>query len=241
MSHGQLPCVYTEEDPKGYLESYVLTYLEKEVQQEGFTRNLGAFSRFLEAASFSQGSALNISSVAADCSVERKVVENYFTILEDLLIAYRIPVFTKKAKRRLAAHPKFYFFDVGLYRTLRPAGPLDMPEEIGGHAFETLFLQELWAINAYLRLGYNIFYWLTSNNIEVDFVLYGDKGIKAFEIKRTGKISSSMLKGLKAFGKDYPGAKMYFIYGGERVLREGDIEILPIKDALKDLSEILSH
>jgi predicted AAA+ superfamily ATPase len=241
LSYGQLPCVYTEENPKAYLESYVKTYLEEEIRQEGFTRNLGAFSRFLEAASFSQGSVLNISSVARDCSVERKVVENYFTILEDLLIAYRIPVFAKRAKRRLVAHPKFYFFDVGVYHALRPAGPLDMPEEIGGHAFETLFLQELQAINTYLRLGYNIFYWMTSNNMEVDFVLYGDKGIKAFEIKRTGKISSSMLKGLKAFQRDYPRARMYFIYGGERVLREGDIEILPIRNALKDLSEILSH
>lgn len=241
LSYGQLPCVYTEKDPKAYLESYVKTYLEEEIQQEGFTRNLGAFSRFLEAASFSQGAVLNISSVARDCSVERKVVENYFTILEDLLIAYRIPVFAKRAKRRLVAHPKFYFFDVGLYRALRPTGPLDIPEEIGGHAFETLFLQELEAINKYLRLGYNIFYWMTSNNMEVDFVLYGEKGIKAFEIKRTGKISSSMLKGLKAFQKDYPSARMYFIYGGERVLREGDIEILPLRNALKELSEILSH
>jgi predicted AAA+ superfamily ATPase len=241
LAYGQLPCVYTEKDAKAYLESYVKTYLEEEVQQEGFTRNLGAFSRFLESASFSQGSVLNISSVAQDCSVERKVVENYFTILEDLLIAYRIPVFSKRAKRRLVAHPKFYFFDVGLYRTLRPKGPLDIPEEIGGHAFESLFLQEAVAINSYFRLGYNIFYWKTSNNIEVDFVLYGDKGIKAFEIKRTGKIFSSMLRGLKAFQKDYPSAKMYFIYGGERYLREGDIEILPIRNTLKELPKILSH
>ena len=241
LNYGQLPCVYTEENPKAYLESYVKTYLEEEIQQEGLTRNLGAFSRFLEAASFSQGSVLNISSVARDCSVERKVVESFFSILEDLLIAYRIPVFTKRAKRRMASHPKFYFFDVGLYRTLRPAGPLDMPEEIAGHAIETLFLQELTAINAYLKSGYSIFYWMTSNNTEVDFVLYGNKGILAFEIKRTAKVSSSMLKGLKAFQKDYPKAQTYFIYGGERILREGNIEILPIKDTLKKLPEILSR
>lgn len=241
LAYGQLPCVYTEENPKAYLESYVKTYLEEEVQQEGFTRNLSAFSRFLETASFSQGGVLNISSVARDCSVERKVVENYFTILEDLLIAYRIPIFSKRAKRRLVSHPKFYFFDVGLYRALRPVGPLDMPEEAGGHAVETLFLQELIAINAYLALGYNIFYWMTSNNIEVDFVLYGDKGIRAFELKRTGKVSSSMMRGLKAFLKDYPKAKTYFIYGGERRLHDGDTEIIPIKDALKELPKILSH
>lgn len=239
LTYGQLPCVYTETNPKGYLESYVKTYLEEEIQQEGLTRNLGAFSRFLEAASFSQGSILNISSIARDCAIERKVVENYFSILEDLLIAYKIPVFTKRAKRRIISHPKFYFFDAGVYKTLRPMGPLDMPEEAQGAAFETLLFQELYAVNAYLDLGYKIFYWRTSNNIEVDFVLYGPKGIKAFEVKRTGRISSAMLKGLKFFLKDYPSAKAFFLYGGERRLREKDIEIIPIKDALKDLPAIL--
>ena len=114
LKFGQLPSVYAEKDPKKYLESYVKMYLEQEIRQEGLTRNLGAFSRFLEAASFSQGSILNISSVARECAVERKVVESYFMILEDLLIGYRLPVFAKKAKRRVASHPKFYFFDVGV-------------------------------------------------------------------------------------------------------------------------------
>jgi len=107
LKYGQLPSVYTETDPKKYLEAYVKTYLEEEIRQEGLTRNLSAFARFLEAASFSQGSVLNISSVSRECHVERKVVESYFSILEDLLVAYRIPVFSKKAKRRLITHPKF--------------------------------------------------------------------------------------------------------------------------------------
>ena len=153
LAFGQLPSAYIESDPKKYLESYVTTYLEEEIQQEGLTRNLAAFSRFLEAASFSQGSVLNISNVANECGVERKVVEHYFAILEDLLIAYRIPIFSKRAKRRMAAHPKFYFFDAGVYRTLRPNGPLDMPEQIEGASLETLFLQELMAVNDALELG----------------------------------------------------------------------------------------
>ena len=240
LKFGQLPCVYTESGPKSYLESYVKTYLEEEVRQEGLTRNLGAFSRFLEAASFSQGSILNISSVSRECAIERKVVENYFAILEDLLIAYRLPVFTKKAKRRLAAHPKFYFFDLGVYRTLRPMGPLDMPEEVEGIAFETLFFQELLAINDALNLGYTISYWRTSNNVEVDFVLYGNRGIRAFEVKRTGKVFKPMLSGLKAFLQDYPMAKAYFIYGGKRYLRQEAVEVVPIEDVLKKLPAILS-
>ena len=240
LKYGGLPSVYAEKDPKKYLESYVKTYLEEEIQQEGLTRNLGAFSRFLEAASFSQGSVLNISKVAQDCAVERKIVENYFTILEDLLIGYRITVFAKRTKRRLAAHPKFYYFDTGLYRTLRPMGPLDMPEEAEGHAIETLLFQELFAVNDYLNLGYKVYYWRTSNNMEVDFVLYGEKGIRAFEIKRTRKLNSAMFRGLRAFLKDYPSAKAYFIYGGDRQEREGDIEILPMANSLKNLSSLLS-
>ncbi len=239
LGFGQLPSACIESDPKKYLESYVKTYLEEEIRQEGLTRNLAAFSRFLEAASYSQGSVLNISNVASECGVERKVVEHYFSILEELLIAYRIPVFTKRAKRRMAAHPKFYFFDVGVYRTLRPKGPLDMPEQIEGVAFETLLFQELLAVNDALGLGYTISYWRTAHNTEVDFVLYGDRGIRAFEIKRTGRVTKPMTNALAAFSKAYPMSKAYFIYGGKRIMREGAIDILPITNALQMLPDIL--
>jgi predicted AAA+ superfamily ATPase len=240
LNYGGLPSVYAGNEAKKYLASYVKTYLQEEIQFEGLTRNLGAFSRFLEAASFSQGSVLNISAVARDCAVERKVVESYFSILEDLLIAYRIPVFSERAKRRMIAHPKFYFFDAGVYRTLRPMGPLDRPEEVDGIAYETLVFQELNAINSYLESGYKIFYWRTADDMEVDFVLYGGKGILAIEVKRTAKVSREMTRGLRAFLKAYPMAKAYLIYGGERRLREDNIEIIPIKEFLLSLTTMLS-
>ena len=236
---GQLPSVYGTADPKKYLESYVKTYLEEEIQQEGLTRNLGAFTRFLETASFSQGSILNISEVAREAAIERKVVENYFSILEDLLIGYRLPVFSKRAKRRLMVHPKFYFFDIGVYRTLRPMGPLDMPEMVEGVAFETLLFQELLAVNDYQNLVYKLFYYRTADGLEVDFILYGKRGIKAFEIKRTGKAHKAMLKALKLFLTDYPSSQGFFVYGGKRTMREGEIEILPLEKTLKELPKIL--
>lgn len=240
LQYGQLPCAYTEKDPKRYLESYVQTYLKEEIQQEGLTRNLSAFTRFLEAASFSQGSVLNISSIARECAVERKVVDNYFSILEDLLIARRLPVFTKRAKRKLASHSKFYFFDVGVFKTLRPMGPLDTPEEAQGAALETLVLQEMLAMNEYLGAGYGIYYWRTSNDIEVDFVMYGEMGLKAFEVKRTGRVQSSMLNGLKKFAADYTMAKCYFLYGGDRRMSDEGVEIWPVTDFLVHLPEIMT-
>src|SRR5207237_127475 len=110
LRYGQLPNAYVDADPRAFLAAYAKTYLREEVLQEGLTRNLGAFARFLESISFSQAMLLNISAVAADCHVDRKVVEDYVTILEDLLIAVRIPSFQRRAKRRVTAHPKFYFF-----------------------------------------------------------------------------------------------------------------------------------
>jgi len=214
--------------------------LVEEVRQEGLTRNLGAFARFLEAASFSQGAILNVSEVARECAVERKVVEGYFGILEDLLIGYRLPVFSKRAKRRLVAHPKLYFFDAGVFRTVRPRGPLDRPEEIDGAACETLLFQELLAVNDALDLGYKIFYWRSAAQQEVDFVLYGARGLFAFEIKRTARVSNIHLRGLRAFLKDYPTAKAYFLFGGRRRSREGPIDCLPIEAALRGLPKILS-
>lgn len=239
LEFGQLPSILSEEDPKRYLQSYVATYLKEEVQQEGLTRNLGAFSRLLEAATFSQGRVLNISTVARDCFVERKVVENYFSILEDLLLATRVPVFTKKAKRRVIAHPKFYFFDAGVYRALRPVGPLDGGGEILGSALETLVFQEIRAINSYLSLDYTIYYWRTSTGDEVDFILYGEKGIKAFEVKASDRIRPGDVDSLKEFVGDYPMAKGYLLYGGSKKTSDGNIQILPIQDALMSLDEIL--
>ena len=78
LKFGQLPCAYTENNPKKYLESYVKTYLEEEIREEGLTRNLSAFARFLESASFSQGSILNISSVARDCGSGAKSSRKLF-------------------------------------------------------------------------------------------------------------------------------------------------------------------
>ena len=186
LNFGMLPTLYDKNkklDPDDYLKTYVDTYLREEIQAEGLTRNLGGFAKFLEVASFSQAETVNMSEIARESSNTRKMVENYFSILEDLLIAFFIPVFTKKAKRKLVAHKKFFFFDVGVYRTLRPKGFLDSTENVWGASLETLVVQELRAINFYKKLNYEIYFWRSQNGDEVDFVLYGEKELIAIEVK----------------------------------------------------------
>lgn len=240
IEFGGLPAVFATQDKKNYLKSYIQTYLQQEIIQEGISRNVGSFARFLETASFSQGSVLNMTEVGREASVGRKVVEDYFCALEDLMLGVRLPVFSKKAKRRLIKHNKFYFFDVGVYQTIRPTGPLDQPEMVGGVALESLFFQNLQAINDYLDLGYKLYYYRTATGVEVDFIAYGAKGIKAFEIKSKKTISQSDVSGLVAFLKDYPMAKCSMIYGGSERRYVGNITIIPFVEALKDLPNLLS-
>ncbi|MEI6148062.1 MAG: ATP-binding protein [bacterium] len=241
IHYGQLPAAVQSASPHDYLKSYVQTYLREEVQQEGLTRNLGAFARFLETASFSQGSPVNVSEISRDAGIDRKGVDNYFGILEDLMIGSRLPVFSKRAKRRLVAHPKFYFFDAGVYRAIRPMGPLDTPEEAGGAGLETLLFQELRAINEGLGLEYELFYWRTSDGTEVDFVLYGPRGLLAFEIKRSSRYGRADLTGLRALKSDYPMTQCHLLYGGEHQREEAGIRILPLQQGFMQLAQILKE
>jgi predicted AAA+ superfamily ATPase len=236
---GCLPFACTDPAPEDYLRSYVTTYLREEVQQEGLTRNLAAFARFLEAASFSQGSVLNMAAVARESAVGRKVVEDYFSVLDDLLIGVRLPIFTRRAKRRLVAHPKFYLFDAGVFQAVRPRGPLDAADEIRGAALETLFLQQLRAVNDYLGLGYSLHYWRTALGDEVDFVLYGARGLVAFEVKATPRVRPEDLRGLRRLREDYPQAKAFFVYTGSRRWHERGIEVVPAHDALRTLADLV--
>lgn len=232
IHYGSLPSIFSEKDPQEYLFSYVHTYLQEEILQEGLTRNLAAFTRFLEVASFSVGSTINATSIAQEVMVDRKVIENYFSIVEDLLLGIKLPAFTKRAKRRMFQKPKFYFFDTGVYRNLRQTGPLDTDQEIGGPALENLFFQNLRSINDSLHLGYRFYYYKTVNGTEVDFIAYGPNGFHAFEIKSSRNLISKHFRGLKAFSKVYPEAKLHLFYLGKQKMYKDNITVHPFETDL---------
>ena len=232
---GTVPTVFSSQDPESALAAYAALYVEQEVRAEGLARDVGSFSRFLEAAAFSHGATLNVSAVARECETNRTTVAGYLELLEDLLLAFRLPVFTRRAKRRLAAHPKFFYFDCGVFRSLRPAGPLDRPEEIGGPALEGLVAQHLRAWLAYSRADARLYYWRTRSGVEVDFVLYGTDGIWAFEVKNADRVRPEDLRGLTAFGAEYPEARRVLLYRGAERLAVRDILCLPVEDFLARL------
>lgn len=235
LEQGMLPLIWNSLEPALDLQAYITLYMKEEVQMEGLVRNMEQFYRFLESISFSQASIINYTNIAIDCAVSSKTVENYVTILEDLMLGFLLHPFVKRAKRRLAVKPKFYYFDAGVYRAIRPKGLLDKPEEISGHAVETLVAQHLRAWLAYSKSINELFFWRTPSGLEVDFVVYGELGFYAIEVKHSTKIKLGDLRSLNEFKKDYPESQCLLLYRGKERLMKGHILCIPLEEFLLNL------
>ena len=232
---GLIPLIWQSNDPEATLNSYITLYLEEEVESEGFVRNIANFARFLEAVSFSHASILNVTNIARECEVERKTVEGYLSILDNLFFSFNLPCFIRRAKRKTIKRPKFYLFDTGVFRALRPTGLLDQPTEIEGCALEGLVAQHLRAWNDYSGSKHKIYYWRTRSGLEVDFIIYSANNFIAIEVKNSSKIRPRDLQGLKAFKDDYPECQQLLLYRGkERIMRNG-ILCMPCIEFIKSL------
>jgi len=232
---GMIPLVVESKHTERTLSSYIALYLKEEVHTEGLVRDIGNFSRFLEHVSFCHGSVLNLNNIARESQISRKSIENYISILEDLLLAYQIRIFNKRAKRELISHNKFYLFDSGVYHHLRPKGPLDRPEEIKGIALEGLVLQHLRAWCDYSQENTECFFWRTRSGSEVDFIIYGEKHFYAIEVKSSLNVNSTDLRSLKAFITDYPECKPLLLYRGKNKLIIDNIICYPVEEFLLQL------
>ena len=235
LVHGTLPVVCGARRKDAALSAYIDLYLREEIQQEGLVRTLAPFARFLESAAFSHGSQLVSSAIARDCGVGRTTVDGYLKILFDLMIASPLPVFSKRAKRAMAATAKFYFFDTGVFRALRPKGPLDRPGEIDGAALEGLVFQHLAAYLDYSSRRSSLYCWRTAEGKEVDFVIYDSCDFVAIEVKNAARLDARDFAGLKAFQSDYPEARTVLLYRGETQYMHGSVLVVPAGNYLANL------
>lgn len=230
---GMLPIVLDSPDPEEVLKAYAGIYLKEEVQAEGVVRNVGDFARFLEAMSFSHGGTINASNIARESEVARKTVDNYLQILEDLLLAFQVPVFRRKAKRQLSSQSKFYYFDTGVYHSLRPRHLYDVPTEIEGASLEGLVAQHLKSWVDAQKESHQLHYWRTSTKMEVDFIVTGPSTFLAIEVKNGTAIHPKSLHGLRAFKGDYPEATPILLYRGDQLFHEGEVLCIPVDKFLK--------
>lgn len=233
LNGGLLPRHYQAEDSYKLLSAYIGSYLRDEIQAEARIRNIASFSRFLEAAAFSNGEMVNYSNVASECGVSSPTVREYFQILEDTMTGRFLQSYQKKPKRRVILAPKFYYFDIGIANILLKRGRIEQGSEAFGKAFEHFIYQELYAHSHYSDLNYPINHWRTASQIEVDFIL-GENEV-AIETKSTSMVTPRHLKGLKSFAEEYK-VKRSIIVSTDLYPRQIDnILILPWKEFLRML------
>lgn len=230
INHGLLPPHYFSETPEQDLETYVGTYLKEEIAAEGLTRNIPAFSRFLEVAALCNGQLINYSKISNDAQVARSTVQEYFQILKDTLVAYEVPGWQQSKKRKPLSTSKIYFFDGGVARFLQNRSLIKRGSPEFGDAFETCIFHELRAYADYYGAG-DIRYWRSQSGLEVDFVI----GDSAFEVKATRTVSQDDMKGLKALREEGLLKSFYLICLEESPWEREGIKILPWEHFLQRL------
>lgn len=235
INHGMIPTHYLTDDKnvQKKLQAYVSVYLKEEVKAEALVRNLATFNRFLEVAALTNGEMVNYNNIAQDCGIDAKTVKEYFSILEETLIGFKVPAFEKTIKRRLTQAPRFYYFDVALPNYLLGRKNLMPGSDDFGHSFEHFMIQE---IRAYL--GYNNFenaltYWHTYTGYEVDAVLCGGK--VAIEFKSSKEVQSKHLKGLKAFKEEHPDTRLIIVSMDIAPRIFNGVEVMPATHFLRTL------
>lgn len=233
LTYGLLPTHYLAKNPKRLLAAYVDVYLKEEIQEEALARNLTGFHRFLEIAALTNGEIVNYANIASECGVSAQTIKSYFGILEDTLVGYMIPAYTKVMKRRLVQAPRFFFFDVGLTNHLLHRDALLRGTPEYGHAFEHFIIMELIAYIGYNHKEEQLSYWRTHTGVEVDVVIGNAK--LAIEIKSADEIAKRHMKGLKSFGDDYPDCRKIIVSLDRINRKEDDIELIYVHDFLKML------
>ena len=239
MRFGSLPIALVSESPGETLLAYAQMYLREEIQAEAQVRNLAGFARFLPVAALFHGQTLNVAGLARDAGVQRTTVNGYIEILEDTLIAYRLPGYEARLRVKERKHPKLYWNDLGVLRAVK--GQLERPtQEERGPLFEGWIANYLRAHRELGTIPYDeISYWSPMQaRTEVDFLLRFGKRFVAIEAKAGASYSHDALSGLRAIADLEGVRRRILVYQGRTSGKTNEgIEIMPLEEFLSAARE----
>lgn len=204
LETGTVPLVWEDPQPAEALRAYVATYIRQEIERDARLRDLGSFSRFLVIAGLMHGQVINYTGIGDMVGAERRRVESYFQLLEELLMAWRLPAFEGKLRVRERQHPKFFWIDAGLARAAKGQWGKVSPEE-RGHLLEGWVANTLRVNYAYRDEEVKLAYWAAhGSDVEVDLIASRGGRHIAFEVKSAERRRSSDSRGLRAVA-ELPG------------------------------------
>ncbi len=238
LRYGVLPAVYLSAEPDEELRAYVDTYLKEEIQTESLVRRLPAFHRFLKVAALGSGRMLNYAQIASDAGVAAATVREYYSILSDTLVGFRLEPWKESKKRKAIQSPKFYFFDSVVTLGLSQTESLDRHSDLYGRSFEQWIGMELRAHLSYARDPAPLTYWRSVHCQEVDFLI-GDR--TAVEVKASRRVTERDAAGLATLGEERVFKDFYLVSQdpSHRRMRVGAavVEFLPYDLFLRRLWE----
>jgi predicted AAA+ superfamily ATPase len=227
LNHGALPAHYLVDEPTPLLRAYVNAYIKEEIIDEAATRNVPAFSRFLQVIGLTHGQQLNYANVARETGVSASTVRSYFQILEDTLLGFTLDPWRRAKKRRLVETAKFYLFDIGVANYLNPeTRTIAEGSDLFGRAFEHFLLNEIRAYLAYRGRDRSLAFWRTSSGHEVDLIV-GDFDL-AVEFKAAKRLRNDDLRGMRVLLDEHRVRRTIVVSRETRPRTTEDrIEILP--------------
>lgn len=197
---GGLPAIVSKKitDRKIFFESYIETYLYRDIKDEISIKDNFKFRNFIKALACRVGQEINIHSVAQDADISDDTAKRWLFLLEKSQIIYLLHPYSSKLLKRTIKTPKLYFFDTGVvsYLTSHHSPEILRDSSISGAILENYVINQIRGSYFNLAEPFNLYYYRDKEQKEVDLILDCDNFLYAIEIKKTSSPNSHMLKGV---------------------------------------------
>jgi uncharacterized protein len=227
---GFYPAIYDRNiKPQNYHNSYIQTYLERDIFDVLKVRDLKQFRDFVKICAGRVGQLLNINALANACGITQPTAKAWLSLLESSYIVFQLQPYHKNFDKRVLKTPKLYFYDVGLAAFLlgiRSAKDVDSHSMKGG-LFENLVIAELVKVNYHNHQLKDYWFWRDSNGNEIDLLCENKERHDIYEIKATKTIMPDLFKGLHHFedvAKDFVKNKI-LVYGGDENQKRSNLSV----------------
>ncbi len=202
--------LHSDINAKIWYDSYLQTYLERDIRTIFNVGILREFQQFLRLLAARCSQILNLSNFANDLGISVNTIKKWLSILEASQIIYILPPYYRNLGKRITKSPKIYFLDAGLvcYLTGLKTKEHLFGGPLAGALFENFVIQE--TVKYYLNRGLrpNLFYLRTHNNVEVDLLIEKNMELYPFEIKFTKTPSVGMAAPIERFKNIFSSLKI---------------------------------
>lgn len=186
---GGMPQVISadSEQRQEYYNSYIDTYLMRDVADVGGITDTVRFRKFLNACAALVSEQVNYKTLAEASEISQPTAKEWLRVLQGLGIVYLLQPFSNNELKRLTKTPKLYFCDTGLcaYLSMWLTRDTLMNGAASGHYFENYVVMELKKHYAYAKSKANLTYYRDSNAKEIDIFVEQDNQIHPLEVKKS--------------------------------------------------------